>query len=73
MSYFTKRYHPPGTSPGTLVTEGQEEDIQIQLLDYTPDEFKELILEHPRECQPYLERNSITWVHVEGVVHAETV
>jgi magnesium transporter len=73
MSYFTKRYHPPGTSPGTLVTEEKAEEIRIQLLDYTPGEFLELTLEHPQECQPYLEKKSITWVHVEGVARAETV
>jgi len=73
MNYFTKRYHPPGTPPGTLVSDSETEQIQIHLVDYTPDEFTELELENPAACQPYLERDSITWVDVEGVARAETV
>jgi len=73
MSYFTKRYHPPGTPPGTLTGEEIEEHIRIHLIDYTPDEFVELELEAPCDCQPYLERDSITWVHVQGVARGETV
>lgn len=73
MSYFTKRYHPPGTPPGTLVTEVGEEQIRIQLIDYTPDEIIELDLENPADCHPYLKRESITWVHIEGIARAETV
>jgi len=73
MAYFTKRYHPPGTPPGTLITETGQEQIRIQLLDYTADEFTELALDNPADCHHYLKKESITWVHVEGVVRAETV
>jgi len=73
MSYFTKHYHPPGTPPGTLITEAAEEEIRIHLIDYTPQEFVELELDNPRDCHPYLERNSITWVHVQGIARADTV
>ncbi len=75
MSYFTKRYHPPGTPPGTLTSEplAAGEKISIHLLDYTRDEFIELDLSDPRECQPYLEKESITWIHVQGIAQSETV
>ena len=73
MSYFTKRYHPPGTPPGTLLNDSLTEQITIHLVDYTPQEFLELELENPADCHPYLERDSITWVHVQGVARAETV
>lgn len=73
MPYFTKRYHPPGTPPGTLVTETTEEQLRIRLIDYTPDELVELELHNPADCHPYLERQSITWVHVEGIAKAATV
>jgi magnesium transporter len=73
MTYFTKRYHPPGTPPGTLIAETGVDQIRIKLLDYTPDEFVELELSDPDDCRPYLERKSITWVHVGGIARAETV
>lgn len=75
MTYFTKRYHPPGTPPGTLIGEplAAGEQIAIHLIDYTPQEFSELDLGDARECRPYLEKESITWIHVQGIAHTETV
>lgn len=75
MSYFTKRYHPPGTPPGTLIGEPQEagEQFAIHLIDYTAEEFTELDLRDARECHPYLEKESITWIHVQGIAKTETV
>lgn len=73
MTYFNKRYHPPGTPPGTLISEDTAEQISIRLIDYTPHELVELELHNPADCHPYLERESITWVHIEGVVRGQTV
>ena len=75
MAYFTKRYHPPGTPPGTLVDEqGQDkEEVIIHLIDYTAQEFVELELNDAHECSPYLERDTTTWIHVQGTVEAETL
>ncbi len=43
MKLFEKRYHPPGTGPGTLeVAEKIPEDAyRIHLIDYTADSFQE--------------------------------
>ncbi len=75
MSYFTKRYHTPGTPPGTLIGEPSEagEQIAIHIIDYTSDEFTELDLGDARECRPYLEKESITWIHVQGIATTDTV
>jgi len=71
MDYFEKRYHPPGTSPGTL---SAAEDIEkhpfsIKLIDYTISEFQEQELVSIEQCREFLARPTITWVHVQG--HAE--
>lgn len=68
MTYFGKRYHPPGTAPGTLV---EHRDIErhplcIRLIDYTGASFEERIAITAADCQPYLARPSITWIHVQG-------
>ena len=71
MDYFSKRYHPPGTSPGTLsAAEGAEKyPFSIQLIDYTDSEFLEKELTSPEQCREFLARPTITWVHMQG--HAE--
>lgn len=68
MAFFTKRYHPPGTPPGTLVEVPATEvsKLRISLIDYSDAEFimKEGIA--ATDCSPYLQRDTVTWVHVQG-------
>ncbi len=68
MAFFTKRYHPPGTAPGTLtaVPADQAAQLKVHLTDYTADQITALEDIEPVECQPYLQRDSMTWVHVQG-------
>ena len=75
MAYFEKTYHPPGTSPGTLVShEGADlEAVNIRLIDYTESDFIDIELTSAEECQPYLDRNSVTWIHLQGPIQADTI
>lgn len=76
MGYFNKTYHPPGTAPGTLTERPAEREprpIRISLVDYTPEEFIEHQLLTAADCRPYLKRESVTWIHVQGDVAAETL
>ncbi len=75
MGYFTKRYHPPGTSPGTLQGSGEAGlfPLKLYLTDYTNTEFTEHDLATPEECRGYLDRDSITWIHVQGDAEAQTL
>ncbi len=75
MDFFDKIYHPPGTSPGTLVaSEGAGvEKVTIQLMDYTDTDFTENKLATPDECQPYLDNDSVTWIHLQGQIQAATI
>lgn len=75
MSYFTKRYHPPGTRPGTLTsTEGPPPiPPHLSLFDYTDSELEEIDEITPEECRPYLDRPSTTWIHVQGDADPETL
>ena len=68
MAYFDKRYHPPGTPPGTLteVSTSAEKPLKIRLVDYRADEITIRDDLTAGECSPYLQRDSITWVHVQG-------
>jgi len=75
MAYFEKTYHPPGTAPGTLVShEGADQAaVNIRLIDYTDSEFIEKELTTANDCQPYLDRKSVTWIHMQGPLHADTI
>ena len=75
MGYFTKRYHPPGTSPGTLTAPAVKRGVPltIKLIDFTPTDFTEQDLESPQECQPFLNSDSVTWIHVQGDAEPDTM
>jgi magnesium transporter len=75
MEYFDKTYHPPGTSPGTLIDSGEVAAgaTTIHLIDYTNTDFVEKKLASTDECQHYLEKDSITWIHLQGPAQAETI
>jgi magnesium transporter len=66
MKAFFKRYHPPGTSPGTLADVVSEVPFAIKLIDYTDSTFDEQRVGSVPECRASLERDSVTWIHVQG-------
>jgi magnesium transporter len=75
MAYFNKRYHPPGTPPGTLTEHKTESKIPltIHLIDYRGDELIEKELATAEECHEFLHRDSITWIHIQGTNDLETL
>jgi magnesium transporter len=78
MAYFYKRYHPPGTPPGTLTErEGEAEapsyPLKVRLIDYTEAEFVEHEVDSATACTRYLERPTHTWVHVQGDAEPDTL
>lgn len=74
MGFFNKTYHPPGTAPGTLLERAvPTRPVRLSLIDYTPDDFTEQELASPADCQTYLKRKSVTWIHVQGEVPADTL
>lgn len=68
--FFTKRYHPPGTAPGTLVEHpiSNPEPFRIHLIDYNSEGLIERELLEPAECQPYIAHASITWLDLNGTI-----
>lgn len=68
MAFFNKSYHPAGTSPGTLSRARPEDSkpLRIRLADYDIDQLTVLDDVTAEDCQPYLNRDTVTWVSVEG-------
>jgi magnesium transporter len=79
LALFTKRYHTPGTLPGTLAASACETPPRICLVEFGPEAYEERTLASPAdclsadECRAYLDSPSITWIHVEGCVTPETL
>jgi magnesium transporter len=73
MAVFTKRYHPPGTAPGTLHKPIAPELVPptLRLTDYGPGQFEEREPSSASDCRPYLDHDTVTWIHVQGHVGAE--
>lgn len=68
MGLFTKRYHPPGTAPGTLqppVTTPTKPP-SIHLIAYGDGEILERANVKPDDCIPYLDSEEVAWIHVQG-------
>lgn len=75
MAYFTKRYHPPGTPPGTLIEHPapQAGPLRLHLIDYTADGISEQDDVSVLQCKSSLERDDITWIHAHGNITADVL
>jgi magnesium transporter len=63
-----KRYHKPGTSPGTLrAPERRVEQVRVTVLDYGPDRLEETTITRAEQLFPYRDSSTVTWINVEGL------
>src|SRR5688500_11477177 len=63
-----KRYHAPGTAPGTLrAPEQRIESVRVTVMDYAPDRLYEKTITHAEELFPYRDSPTVTWINVEGL------
>ncbi len=75
MSLFTKRYHPPGTAPGTLVSDPRAlaGRFQIRLIDFDPAQITIREDIEAEDCVSHLRSDAPTWIHVAGRVGPEAL
>jgi magnesium transporter len=73
MAYFTKRYHPPGTSPGTLTSEPGTAPLPLSLsfICYSSEQFRESQPASLSECRSLVQPGARNWLHVQGPVSPE--
>ncbi|HYH45233.1 MAG TPA: CorA family divalent cation transporter, partial [Thermoanaerobaculia bacterium] len=70
-----KRYHKPGTAPGTLrpVEDKRVERVRVTIIHYDADKVEELEISNPAECEPFSERRGVTWINVEGLTDVSLI
>lgn len=75
MPYFHKRYHLPGTPPGTLTRHVVPKPVppHISLIEYGADRVEELHDVTPEQCKSYLSSTTLTWIHVSGHTEPEVL
>lgn len=66
---INKRYHPPGTAPGTLRAPDSSATgpIRVTVIDYGPDHLDEKEIKNVEELEPYRDTPTVTWINVEGL------
>jgi magnesium transporter len=64
-----KRYHPPGTAPGTLRAPDTPAagPIRVTVIDYGPDHLDEKEIESVEELAPYRDTPTVTWINADGL------
>ncbi len=64
----------PGSSPGVLTPSPERTGpVKITLIDYGPDHFEERQLDRIDDAFAYKERESVTWINVEGLSDVELI
>lgn len=72
---MVKRYHKPGTAPGTLRAPDTPATgpVRVTLIDYSGDQFEEKQISDIEECFPYRDKKTVTWINVEGLHDIELI
>jgi magnesium transporter len=69
MTKLIKRSKLTGAPPETLLYEGQARSphIKITIFDYDENNFTEKEVREVEECIPFKDKQTITWINVDGV------
>lgn len=72
-SSLHKRYHPPGTEPGTLVEHHpvRNGSVNIDIIQYGPDYFTEKTMKSLEQCWAEEKPDCISWINITGNCNPE--
>jgi magnesium transporter len=75
MRFIKKISKKAGLPPGSLVHIGEKksEKARIRLIDYSEDHFEERDLSDIEESFSYRDKDSVTWINVDGIHQVEIV
>lgn len=70
-----KRKIKVGQSPGTLVYLGSKPQLQskISIFDYDTENFEEVQISNLEDCAKYKNRDSVTWINIDGLQDIELI
>jgi len=64
-----------GLPPGTLIHVGEtrETETTISVIDYNLEKMEETTIDSVEQILPYLEKETITWINIEGLGNIELI
>ncbi len=64
-----------GLPPGSLIHIGKQkaENVRISIIDYDLFNLTEKTLESPEECIPFIEKDTVSWINIDGLHDTETI
>jgi magnesium transporter len=64
-----------GLLPGTIVHIGERkvEKTRISIIDYDEEHFLEKEIDTVEECYPYINKDTVTWVNIDGIHQEEII
>lgn len=69
-----KRFHRPGTAPGTLkAPEKRVEQVRITVMDYGPEHLEEKSATRVEQIFAYRDSPTVTWINIEGLHDVATL
>ena len=73
--FIKKRSHKSGLPPGTLVHVGTQkvEKTRITVIDYDGGNLEEKELKNIKDCFPYKDRSTVTWINLDGVHQVDVI
>ena len=73
--FADKSAKKPALAPGTLVYVGEERTspIRISLLDYNEESYEEKELTRAEETFIYRDKQSVSWINIDGVHDVNTI
>lgn len=69
ITQLLPRIHKPESSPGTVKYIGKERavPVSLNLIHYNEGDFTEEKVQSVKDCTPFLEREGVTWLNINGV------
>jgi len=70
-----KRSKKAGLPPGTLIHIGKEKTkkTKITLIDYDDKSFTEKEIKEVKQCFPYIDKLTVTWINVDGIENTDNL
>ena len=71
MKIFRKKYHPPGTPPGTLIESTERKEttpLKIDMVNFDSNHIDYFNDINVKQCETHYDKNMTTWVHVSGTL-----
>ena len=74
-NFFKGHGHKRGIPPGTPVYAGTDrrDPIEITVIDYNESEFSERTLQQVKECLPFKDSTTVSWINITGVHNPDLI